>query len=170
MLYLCCAQLGRLWFGWHMCKCCIMTLKEVSCSNMCHMSPVGYKEGIIVQGLWGNGYHMCVIVKQYSSEEGTGGTRRRCSWHLLTPWSRREQNANFFGKIIQVVRKRVKAINSNNQLTTKGPIIANEGQPGGKSAAPPGCPDNPKARSGTVVWRVKKDYPHWTYCPMLRGV
>lgn len=45
---------------------------------------------------------------------------------------------------------------NNNQSATKGPIIANEGQPGGSTAAPPCCPDNPEARCGTLVLRGKK--------------
>lgn len=50
----------------------------------------------------------------------------------------------------QFARKGVKAMNIN-QSPTKGPIIANEGQPGGTTTAPSCCPDNAETRCGTVV-------------------
>lgn len=40
--------------------------------------------------------------------------------------------------------------NDNNQSAAKGPIMGNEGRPEGKTAIPPGCPDNPEARCSTV--------------------
>lgn len=98
-------------------------------------------------------YTSCHGVKQHSPKEDTGGTMTRCSWHSLTPRSRR--NTIYWDlKRYHLLSclwgaKATNHNNKKNQTVTKGPII-NEGRPGWKIVFPPDYPANPEAR--VVLW------------------